>query len=311
MFNILCIDPAKLDKHLKLLKLLLRPRFPERPPPEGRGGRPRKWERWVIIALALIGGSLPLSWSNYTQELKGCENIIKKWGATGLPGKTSLFNAWKEISELQLINQITLLGRKICPQPQSVAMDSTGFILKGGTIWRILKWSKSLLKKTSRLFWKVHLIVETRKQAILSIALSPSKTHDVKRSGALLHRLGKRLLTHVKWVYADKAYQDDKLFNYFEQESIKLVVEPKRNAVDHGTTSFRDRSLRFFCQAKGLWKYTYRIGRKASVEHVIGLVKLHTQPMRARKPCSRRKSLLLQFLVYNFSLYLKTLYSPS
>ena len=304
MLDLLTIHPTKLKVTLETLKPLVRPRFPEQPKPEGPGGRPRQWPRWLIIALALIGASLNWSWAKYTEELRACEQVLQDLGAKGAPRKTSLFNAWRSISETQLIHQTTQLGKLLVPAPEGVAIDSTGFVMKGGTLWRVVKWSKSLLKRTSKLFYKAHIIVDTASHVVLSLALSPAHRHDVKRTGRLLKTLGKRLLKPINWLFGDKAYHDQKFENYLVEQDIRPVIEPKSNFVDHGTNSARDRSVRLYLSSPELWKKTFRVGLKAAVEHVFGFIKLGFVPLRERLPLQKRKRLLLYFFQYNFRLYL-------
>lgn len=306
MNHLLTIHPTELYNTLQVLKDLLRPRFPEQPKPQGPGGCPRQWPRGLIVALALIGVSLSLSWNKYTQELQRCEQELRGCGATKVPGKTSLFNAWREMTELQLIRQVTQLGRILVPTPENLAIDSTGFMMKGGSIWRVVKWTKSLLKRTSRLFHKVHLIVDTETQTILSCALSQAHIADIKRTGPLLKHLGKRVIRTVKRVYGDKAYNDSKFEGYLHQHGIRLVVEPKANAVDHGTTSERDNSLRLYRSNRKFWFTVFRCKRKAAVEHTNGTVKQLLTPLRERKPIQRRKRLLVYLFQYNFRLLLQT-----
>lgn len=93
------IHPTKLKETLESLKPLVRPRFLEQPIPQGLGGRPRQWPRWLIVVLTLIGVSLNWSWAKNTDEFKECESALHYVGAKCVPGKTSLFDAGESISE--------------------------------------------------------------------------------------------------------------------------------------------------------------------------------------------------------------------
>ena len=142
MLKILTIDPTKFNLVLLLLKPLLKPKFPEQPLPENPQGAKRKWPNWLIVGLALIHECLPFSWEEYVSILKTCETTIKELGAKKVPGKTSLFVAWDAIPEDQVKTLVKTVGKILCPNPKETAIDSTGALLKAGSVWRLLKWAK-------------------------------------------------------------------------------------------------------------------------------------------------------------------------
>jgi len=42
---------------------------------------------------------------------------------------------------------------------KAMPVDNSGFKIRQSSVWRFLKWSRGVLKKISKLFWKIHLIV--------------------------------------------------------------------------------------------------------------------------------------------------------
>ena len=149
------------------------------------------------------------------------------------------------------------LPPKIMKAPLSLLFDSTGFLFKGGSVWILLKWFKPLLKKTSYAFLKAHLLVDTTSRAILAVKLSKSPTHDIKMAEKVLKKVGKRRLRLVNRIFGDKAYTSRKLGQKLQVEyGIQLIVEPKRNAVDHGSNSWFDRSVRLYSRSASQWKHT-------------------------------------------------------
>ena len=164
--NVLGIIPGKLLRVLRTLKSFLQDRFVERYRPLGAVGRRRIARRWVLVALALVGVSNGLTWRALAVELERCKYVLIRFGVFQVPSKSSLHAVWLAIREEQLENLIKRIGASIAPHPRTIAMDSTGFMLKGGSVWRLLKWNISTLKKTSRLFWKVHILVDTDTQAV-------------------------------------------------------------------------------------------------------------------------------------------------
>jgi len=41
---------------------------------------------------------------------------------------------------------------------KAMAVDSSEFKISQASVWRFFTWSRDALKKTSKLFWKIHLI---------------------------------------------------------------------------------------------------------------------------------------------------------
>jgi len=75
-----------------------------------------------------------------------------------------------------------------------MAVDSSGFKIRQASVWRFLKWSRGALKKTSKLLWKINLIVGLPSRDIVSLAHSASNTHDSKVFGLLWQKLPSALL---------------------------------------------------------------------------------------------------------------------
>jgi len=305
VINIVSIDTARLRFFLSLIKDLLEPRFPEAKRSSDPRGANRKWPRWLIIALALLKNSLPFSWRGFTIQLQQHKALLMDFGAIKVPSTTSIYNAWSSIPPAQLENLVALTGKILSPKPQNVALDSTGFLFKGGSVWILLKWAKQQLKKTSRSFYKVHIATDLTSRAVLAIKLSKAPTHDLKIAWRLIKSIGKRCLTSLRKIYGDKAYTDKKLSCHLNQYQVQLIVEPRSNATDKGTNGFQDRNLRLYRNSPNLWKWTHKHGQKAIIERVFGSIKSNAIPLSARLAKNKRKQLIMKFFVYNFNLLLE------
>lgn len=306
MLNIISIDPALLRFFLSLIKDMLDPRFPESIRSTNPQGAKRKWPRWLIVALALLKNSLPFSWREYTLHLQKHEDILSDFGALKVPSTTSIYSAWSSIPATQLENLVALTGKILSPKPQNVALDSSGFLFKGGSVWILLKWGKRKLKKTSRAFYKVHIATDLNSTAVLAIKLSKAPTHDLKIAWRLIKSIGLRCLSTLKRIYGDKAYTDITLYKHLKGHSVHLIVEPRSNATDKGTDEYHDKNLRLYRNSPELWKWTHKHGQKAIVERVFGTVKTRPIPLSARREKNKRKQLIMKFFVYNFNLLLET-----
>ena len=193
----------------------------------------------------------------------------------------------------------------IANNPKALAIDSTDFEKRAGSTWRLLQWDWSFLKKASKWFDKVHILVDTTTRAVLSLSITESFDHDITQVLKLLRRARvlRRRAAYV--LYGNKAYHDRRLHAKLEAWGVRFIVEPKKNFVPHGLSGFFERSLRLYKNSPGLWKHTFRDHKKAAVEHVFGLVKLHNPPVRARTRKNKHKHLVAAFLLYNLKTLLR------
>ncbi len=299
MTKIIKLDPDSFHNHLSLLKHLFESRFPDPKKSSNPQGAPRKWPKWLIISLGLLGAVLDFTWQEYTRQLKQIENILIEFGAIEAPGKTSLYNAWKSLSPGQIKSLNTQMARLLIQDGEDSAMDSSGFLLKVGSIWRFIKYSSSELKRSSKRFFKFHIVVSTKSKAILAVEWSKSPDHDYPIGRKLVKKVGQRLLSKITRNYGDKAYTGSDLENDLAKHKVQHIVEPKSNSVNHGTNSVRDRSVRLYQNSPDLWKYTFKHGRKSAVEQVFGEIKIGKSGINSRKRHLLKKQVLLHFLVYN------------
>ena len=78
--------------------------------------------------------------------------------------------------------------------------------MKARSIWCLLKWDKSFLKKASKWFDKAHVLADNSTQAVLSISFNESFDHDLTQVLRMLRRA--RVLRRKGWyvLYGDKTY---------------------------------------------------------------------------------------------------------
>ena len=125
-----------------------------------------------------------------------------------ISSKSTFHAVWREIDKRLLEQWIILQGKEITSRREvkGLAADSSGFKNRQACLWRFLKWSKGGLKRTSRLFRKIHLIIALPSRAIVSLTHSHSNTHDSKVFGGLWQKLPSTLLRPTVRFYADSAY---------------------------------------------------------------------------------------------------------
>lgn len=301
MTKFIKLDPDNFHKELSLLKNLFRSRFPD--PKKGKNpqGAPRKWPKWLIMCLGFLRASLDFTWQEYALQLKKIEPTLIEFGAVEAPKKTSLYDAWKSLTPRQIKSLTTQVARILILVGEDTAIDSSGFLLKLGSIWRYVKYTSSEIKRSSKLFYKFHIIVSTKSKAILAVDWSKSPEHDYPEGRKLIKKVGPRLFSKINRNFGDKAYNGKPFTDDLLDMGVRHIVEPKSNAVDHATDSPRDRSLRLYKNSPGLWKHTFKHGRKSAVEQIFGKIKLENTHLNSRKRNLLKKEILLQFLLYNLA----------
>ena len=100
-------------------------------------------------------------------------------------------------------------------------------------------------------------------------------------------------------LFGDEAYHDKQLPVNLLDRGVEPIVEPKKNFNLSQRNGFLERSLRLYQKSTGLWNHTFRYHKKMAVEHVFGLVKLRTSPLRSHKLKNKNKNVLTAFLLYN------------
>ena len=99
--------------------------------------------------------------------------------------------------------------------------------------------------------------------------------------------------------YTSQFYQCE----LWEKFSLRLVVEPKRNAVRSENRFFPD--LELYRNSPGLWKSSLDFSAKTFVELTFAKAQQLALPLSARKTENKRKQILCRFLRLNFKQVLK------
>ncbi|MCG3224358.1 MAG: transposase [Candidatus Heimdallarchaeota archaeon] len=304
-------DPQVVKQFIEINKDLVRRKFPEKGTVDRRkGGAPRIGERWIIVLLCVIGRIEGVPWRTLPLKLSLCEFLVREGYLRVIPSKSTFHRVWQDIRVGSLESWVRTIGYNTAVKGEDAecAVDSSGFKITTGNLWRYLKWAKGQLKKTSKLFRKVHIIISLPSRTVVSITTSPSTTHDSKVCGKLFQTLPKRLIKRFKRIHLDGAYWDENIMGWIKQEGMYPDVPPNKNSVDHGTDSPQDLRVRAEKNYPGLYRKNHHPERRASVEHVFGLIKLRPLTISDRKTNNKLKTLLCPFLWYNFLLYAQPLW---
>jgi len=302
--------PQVVQMFIALLKPFARRRFPE-PRRTSNRGRPRCGERWVLVLLCLYAKSVNTRWRDIPEKLSLCDFLLEQNLLAYIPSKSTFHRVWQDTPVSSIESLIRSIGYKVAIIGGDIAfaVDSSGFKIIVGCIWRLLKWEVKKLTKTASIFKKVHIGVSLPSRAIVTITTTLSTTHDSVASGILFKNLSKRLLKKYKRMYGDSAYWSENILGWLAQEGVVPVIPPKANSKDHGTNSPQDLIVRAHTHYIGLYTRNFHPEFRAGVEHVFGCVKLDDLRIFDRKPSNQIKTLLTPFLWYNFELYERNLSS--
>ncbi|MHA1400344.1 MAG: transposase, partial [Candidatus Heimdallarchaeaceae archaeon] len=214
------LDPHKLREFIIINEPFLKKLVEEKPRTNKRG-RKRIAERWVILAIAIIARVEGIAWRKLEEKLSLCDFLIEEGWMKKIPSKSTFHAVWRMTESKVLERWIIMLGEEVVRKKglKAMAVDSSGFKIRQSSVWRFLKWSKGALKKTSKLFCKLHIIVALPSRAIISLTHSSSITHDSKVFGLLWQKLPSALLRPFLRFYGDCAYWSENIVGLLKQHS--------------------------------------------------------------------------------------------
>ena len=294
-----------LEQFLEEIKLFLQPKFVEQNYP--RTGRPKIGLTWAIIAVCVFAQSHNIVWHELPGQLANCQFLLAKGYFKKIPSTPTFHRYWKQMTEADIQHCVLHFGVNSSLKTDfDLAIDSSGFESRVGSMWRLAKWGKGALQKSSEIFTKVHIAVALPSRAIVSIVLTKSKVHDTPAFARVWTTLPQTVIPRLKRVHLDKGYWCENIIEFLQQESIQAVIPCKSNSLDHGSSGARDKLVRMQRKHPGLYKINCKPELRAEVEHVFGQIKLFHPILRARKQENKQKALLCQFLWYNYETSLRT-----
>ncbi|MCY3413324.1 MAG: transposase [Candidatus Heimdallarchaeota archaeon] len=293
------IDPHELRIFIEIHQDFLRPKFPE-PRKTSKRGRPRIGLRWVVIAICVYARVSNIIWEDLPTRLKNCGFLIDEGYLRSIPKRSTFHDYWNEANTSSWRSWIRMSGHALTSdRDQDIAIDSSGFKMIIGKVWRLIKWKSNAIVKTSDIFCKVHLAVALPSRAIVAIETSRSRVHDSVAFGPIWKHMYARVKRRIKRTHLDKGYWSENIINLMHQEGKQAVIPIKSNSVDHGTSSPMDLLIRQQNKMPGLYRRNNKTYLRAEVEHVFGEVTLYHVIPRDYKMDNKLKTLLSMFLWYN------------
>ncbi|MCY3415156.1 MAG: transposase, partial [Candidatus Heimdallarchaeota archaeon] len=275
MLSTQSIDPHELRLFIEIHQDFLRPKFPE-PRKTTKCGRPRIGFRWVVIAICVFARVSNIVWEDLPDQLKNCDFLVEKGYLRNIPEKSTFHDYWSDSDTSSWRSWIRMSGYALTTdKDQDIAIDSSGFKLTIGKVWRLVKWNAKAILKTSDIFCKVHLAVALPSRAIVAIETSRSRVHDSVVFGPIWKHMYTRIKCRIKRTHLDKGYWCENIINFMHQEGKQAIIPRKSNSLDHGTSSPMDLLVRQQNKMPGLYRRNNKTYLRAEVEHVFGEVTLY------------------------------------
>lgn len=167
-------------------------------------------------------------------------------------------------------------------QATIVAVDSTGFELESKSFYFATRWNSDL-KFKKRKHMKLSIAIDAEKQTILNYKIRKKLRHDTIDFKELLKNL------NVKYVVADKGYDDQKNRRFVINKLKAIPVIPKR------------RSHNFY----GFYKGKHKIDgsnyhQRSKVETVFSVIKRkYGSVLRCRSYATQRAEVISKMIAYN------------
>ena len=140
-------------------------------------------------------------------DLEDNSSLKAYLGFRKLPHYTTLIKFEKGLP-FEILEKLIVAFAKLIPEPKRVVIDSTGISLDNASP----HYCKRIgLPYKKRPFLKTSLVFDIDNYFILLCKTGKSKRHDTKDAKPLIRKLAK-LYKNIEIFYADRAYDDEKIF---------------------------------------------------------------------------------------------------
>jgi hypothetical protein len=151
-------------------------------------------------------------------------------GFNKLPHYTTLIKFEKDLP-FEILEKLIMAFAKLIPEPKRVVIDSTGISLDNASPHYCKRIGLSYKKRP---FLKTSLVFDIDNYFILLCKTGKSKRHDTKDAKPLIKKLAK-LYKNIEIFYADRAYDDEKIFKlvYEILGAYPLILQRRINIDNH------------------------------------------------------------------------------
>jgi hypothetical protein len=242
------------------------------------------------MSLYILKQKSKLSYEEFIQDISTRDCAIQDLGLKKIPSPSTIkmFASRIETKTLEeiIVKTIELTKNKTV----ETAIDSTGFQLEDGS-YSYMKRIGTATKKRKNL--KLSGCVDTKKHLFLAVKIRKSNVHDSKDFKPLILKT-KKTRKIIVFNTADKAYDDEKLHEFCEEQGFQNIVPPRNYTTKIWRTKGKHRKelKRNFPEKK--------YHRRSIIENMWFCVKrLCGKVVFAKKWINQKKELIGKVIAFN------------
>lgn len=212
-----------------------------------------------IEACCLVKKVYGLAWRQ-TEGFVG--SIIKMLGLPmTVPDYTNLWRRSKSLKIMDIVNRSK-------HENLHIVIDSTGLKVYGEGEWKVRQHGYS----KHRTWRKIHITMSPETGLIHAMELTTNGVDDA----AMVEPMLKKIKGTIKKMGGDGAYDKTKVYKVLEQQGIKALIPPQKNAriSKHGNckgrANARDRTIRYIrTHGRKKWKRVHQYHKRSMVENTM------------------------------------------
>jgi hypothetical protein len=250
----------------------------------------RDFTQRQLMSLYILKQKSKLSYEQFIQDISTRDCAIEDLGLKKIPSPSTIkmfaSRIKTETLEEIIVKTIELTKNKTV----ETAIDSTGFQLEDGS-YSYMKRIGTATKKRKNL--KLSGCVDTKKHLFLAVKIRKSNAHDSKDFKPLILKT-KKTRKIIVFNTADKAYDDEKLHEFCEEQGFQNIVPPRNytNQIWRTKGKHRKELKRNFPKRK--------YHRRSIIENMWFCVKrLCGKVVFAKKWINQKKELIGKVIAFN------------
>ncbi len=292
---------SRVDRNLKELTVKEAKKFVRKLPlpwaAKKRGRKP--YDGRLVAVLCLTMTACGLTYDQMAGEM-GNPYLKELLGVEKLPSRSTLHRGMQQLSQKYVRRFNNLVVMRFVKKGMTVVADSTGFRLKTSSAWYDIRIGRKNLRKDNN---KLHIAIETRRNAILEFKITPHFRHDSPVLKFLL-----RNIKTLRRVIGDAGYLSRDNCDIAVKKNGKPFFSLKKGITvkKKGSMAWR-RMVELAAHCKALFDKIYHI--RSQIEGVNSALKRrYGGCLTAIKAKARNMQLALRVLAYNIKqlLYDKT-----
>jgi hypothetical protein len=167
---------SRVDRNLKELTLREAKKFVGKLPPpwapKARGRRPHDARAVTVLCLMMV--ACGFTYDQMAGEMRS-PYLQYQVGGKRLPSRSVLHRGMQQLSQKYVRRFNNLVVKRFVNKGMTLVVDSTGFRLKTSSAWYNIRIGRKEMRKDNN---KLHIAIETRRNAILEFKITPHSRND-------------------------------------------------------------------------------------------------------------------------------------